>query len=262
MRETLFLIIGATIASIFFLIGTADPREKSEHAQFATAGAATTTILSDYLPQQKLTDYHRVIKVVDGDTVALEIDGTSVTVRLIGINTPETSDPRKSVECFGKEATTALKALLQNAPVRVETDPSQDTYDRYGRLLAYLYLSDGTLVNERMIRDGFGYEYTYDRAYEHQMMFRAAEAHARVSKNGLWADNACPKNSQEPTTRTPTTSTLAATGSIECLKNTYNCGSFRTQAEAQAAFDTCGGVSNDVHKLDSDKDGSVCESLP
>jgi len=64
------------------------------------------------------------------------------TMRLIGINTPETVDPRKPVECFGREASAEAKRLLTGQRVRIELDPSQNTYDRYGRLLGYVFVRD------------------------------------------------------------------------------------------------------------------------
>lgn len=89
-------------------------------------------------------------RVVDGDTVVLESIGR---VRLIGIDTPETVDPRKPVEYFGVEVSARLRAMLSGERIRLEFD--QTRRDRYGRILAYLYLSDGRFVNREMVREGF-----------------------------------------------------------------------------------------------------------
>ena len=198
---------------------------------------------------------YRVIKVVDGDTVTIDMDGKSTTLRLIGLDTPETLDPRKPVHCFGVEASNKAKEILTGTYVSLETDASQDTYDKYGRLLAYIYLSDGTPFNQYMIEEGYGHEYTYNAAYKYQKQFKAAQKRAEAGEKGLWG-TAC----ATPRIQSPFSPTVS--GSYECSKNVYNCTSFKTQSEAQAAFDACGGSSNDVHKMDSDKDGSVCESLP
>lgn len=135
-----------------------------------------------------------VLRVVDGDTVDVEIALERVRVRLIGINTPETVDPRRPVECFGREASARMRAMLSGGAVRIETDPTQSRYDKYGRLLAYLYLPDGTSVNEQLIAEGYAYEYTYKVPYRFQSEFKAAEKSAREAGRGLWSPQACPKS--------------------------------------------------------------------
>lgn len=129
--------------------------------------------------------------VVDGDTLDLNMDGKRVRVRLIGINTPETVDPRRAVECFGKEASNRAKEILSGKWVSVESDPSQDAYDKYGRKLLYVYTADGTLFNQQMIADGYAYEYTYRYPYKYQQEFKAAEHDARTHERGLWAPTTC-----------------------------------------------------------------------
>jgi len=134
---------------------------------------------------------HCVVRVVDGDTIDVSMDGRVVRVRLIGINTPETVDPRKTVECFGREASEKVKSMLTGKFVRIETDASQGKYDKYRRLLAYVYLPDGTLFNELMISEGYAYEYTYRYPYNHQEEFKAAQNDARLHERGLWASGVC-----------------------------------------------------------------------
>lgn len=136
-------------------------------------------------------EWYPVDRVVDGDTLVLRIDGKNTTVRLIGLDTPEVVDPRKPVQCFGREASAYMKTLVSGAQVRVEKDPSQGDYDKYNRLLVYVFLSDGTNLNEKMIRDGYGHEYTYRLPYKYQTAFRQAEIEARGSQRGLWALDAC-----------------------------------------------------------------------
>ncbi len=134
--------------------------------------------------------YH-VVHVVDGDTIDVEKDGVKVRVRLIGINAPESVDPRRPVQCFGIEASNEMKRILDGQSVRLEQDPSQDTYDKYHRLLAYVFLPDGTNVNEHMIAAGFAHEYTYRLPYRYQKEFKAAEAAAREAERGLWNTGVC-----------------------------------------------------------------------
>lgn len=135
--------------------------------------------------------YYLVERVVDGDTLSIRVDGASEKLRLIGINTPETVDPRRPVECFGKEASAKAKSMLEGARVRIESDASQDTRDKYGRLLVYVFLEDGTNWNAYMIREGYAYEYTYKLPYKYQAVFKEAERAARQERRGLWADGAC-----------------------------------------------------------------------
>lgn len=136
-------------------------------------------------------EYYTVTRVVDGDTFKVSINGQEETVRVIGIDTPESVDPRKPVECFALEASNRAKALLTGKRVRLAADPTQDERDRYGRLLRYAWLENGTFFNRQMIVDGYAMEYTYNVPYQHQASFKQAQQEAQAAKRGLWADNAC-----------------------------------------------------------------------
>jgi micrococcal nuclease len=141
----------------------------------------------------------KIIKVIDGDTIDVEknidvrIDNKveKYKVRLLGINTPESVDPRRTVECFGKEASTYAKENFLGATVRLETDDSQSKYDKYNRLLAYVYLSDGQMINRKLIADGYAYEYTYDKPYKNQSDFKNLQRVAKSESRGLWAQDTC-----------------------------------------------------------------------
>jgi len=222
---------------------------------------ADTTVITD-TPTEYL-----VTKVVDGDTLTISKDGSSVTLRLIGIDTPETVHPSKPVECFGTQASNKAKDLLSGTYITLETDDSQGTYDKYQRTLAYVYLPDGTMFNKYMISEGYAYEYTYGTPYKYQSEFKQAENSAKQNKKGLWADGVCEEETPIPsqTTNTSTeteSSSPVNTGNYSCSSNIYNCTNFSTHSEAQSVFEMCGGTSNDVHSLDSDGDGEACESLP
>ncbi|MDB5204645.1 MAG: Micrococcal nuclease [Candidatus Taylorbacteria bacterium] len=132
-----------------------------------------------------------VSRVVDGDTLKIKTGGTEDTVRLIGINTPESVDPRTTVECFGKEASTRMKEIAEGKEVLVVKDPTQGERDKYHRLLAYVYLTDGILLNQKMIEDGYAFEYTYNIPYEFQTEFKGAEKDAREKGLGLWDKSKC-----------------------------------------------------------------------
>lgn len=146
---------------------------------------------SDQTDQQT---YYTVTSVVDGDTIKINMDGTIKTLRLIGIDTPETVDPRKPVQCFGVEASNKAKELLSGKQIRIEPDPTQDTRDKYGRLLVYVYRSDGLFFNRYMIEQGYAYEYTYETPYKYQSDFKTVQQLAQSNQRGLWSSNTCGGN--------------------------------------------------------------------
>jgi len=128
-----------------------------------------------------------VTRVIDGDTVVVTGDRH---VRLIGVDAPETKDPRRPVGCFGKEASRFLTSLLPaGTPVRLVGDVEQD--DRYGRLLAYLYRrADGLFVNAELVRQGFANVLTIAPNVAHTDEFAGLARDARLEGHGLWS--ACP----------------------------------------------------------------------
>ncbi len=142
-------------------------------------------------PQSKpeLNGFYKVMQVTDGDTIAILKDGERISVRLIGIDSPEVDTSFTKAECFGSESTLAARTLLDGQMVRIETDPTQNMYDAYQRLLAYVFLSSTTpiLVNEYLLQQGYAREYTYKDPYIHQLAFRSAEAGAQAQKKGLWS---------------------------------------------------------------------------
>lgn len=131
-----------------------------------------------------------MVRHVDGDTIVVRIDQQQVRVRLIGINTPESVDPRRPVQCFGREASAHLDELLPpGTALRIVRDV--EARDRYDRLLAYVYRADdGLFVNLAQLRDGFARVYTFPPNVAHVEEFRTAERTARDAGAGLWS--ACP----------------------------------------------------------------------
>jgi micrococcal nuclease len=136
---------------------------------------------AEILTPTEIPNLISVVRVVDGDTIVVKINDTEESVRLIGINTPEKN------ECFGREATEKMKDILKNEKVKLEVDMSQGDKDRYGRILRYIYLDDGTLVNKKMIEDGFGKEYTFKTAYKFKTEFKEAQNLAIKNNLGMWA---------------------------------------------------------------------------
>ena len=144
------------------------------------------------------------VRVVDGDTIVL--DGQE-TIRLIGVDTPETKDPRKPVEAFGQEAYEFTKSLVEGKKVRLEFD--QERVDKYGRTLAYVYLDDGTFVNAQIILQGYGHAYTAF-PFKYMENFRSYERMARERGLGLWGQQGeTPAPSPKTITATPKKSTAS-----------------------------------------------------
>lgn len=149
------------------------------------------------------TDRAKVTRVIDGDTIEIELKGATETVRLIGINTPETKHPFKDVEYFGKEATEYAKKHLEGKEITLTYDLTRR--DRYGRLLAYVWTGK-LLFNNMIIREGFSYAYLkYPFRDDFMKMFRDSQRYAVIKKLGLWGNYrvdttglALPE-SQEPT---------------------------------------------------------------
>ena len=127
-----------------------------------------------------------VTRDIDGDTIDVDLNGKIESVRFIGADTPETHDPRKPVQCYGPEAAAHTKALLEGKDVRLAADPGDSDRDKYGRLLRYVYLPDGTLVNAELIQDGWAFAYVVF-PFSKIDDFRALQTQAQAAGRGLWS---------------------------------------------------------------------------
>lgn len=218
-------------------------------------------------PSGEIKNLYKVVKVIDGDTVQLDIGGKRETLRLIGLDTPESVDPRKPVQCFALEASKKAKEILSGKKVSLEADGTQGDKDNYNRLLRYVFLEDGTNFNKLMISEGYGHEYTYNKPYKYREEFKLAETEATLNKKGLWADKAClvtitPTAAPEVkavATSAPvkkiSSSPSTGGGSYNCGTKT-KCGEMSNCAEARYFLTTCG-----LTRLDADHDGVPCESI-
>ncbi|MBD3300755.1 MAG: hypothetical protein GF347_05390 [Candidatus Moranbacteria bacterium] len=207
---------------------------------------------------------YEVVRVSDGDTISVNIDGTTEKIRMIGLDTPETVDPRKPVQCFGREASKEAKKMLEGQKVGLEPDPTQGEKDKYNRLLRYVYLEDGTLFNKYMIEEGFAHEYTYNLAYKYQKDFKQAEKEARENKKGLWGDKCNGDTSKAainpPASPPQPTQTISKSASRNPQNYSCNCSKTCKQMidcnEAMYQLNSCGCL-----KRDGDNDGIPCESI-
>jgi micrococcal nuclease len=170
-RRTQKQLISLAISVLVVLIGAYANR----HPQQAIKITATVPAGS-----------YRVTEFLDGDTITVDMNGHSEKIRMIGVDTPETHDPRKSVECFGQAAATYTKQLIGNNPVRLEADQLSTNRDRYNRLLRYVYTSDNKLVESELIKNGYGFAYV-SFPFSKLEEFREYEKQAREQNVGLWA---------------------------------------------------------------------------
>ncbi|WP_051276307.1 thermonuclease family protein [Desulfovirgula thermocuniculi] len=151
----------------------------------------------------------KVIKVVDGDTINVNIDGKDETVRLIGVDTPETHHPSQPVEPYGPEAENFTRSQLDGKTVYLEKDVQER--DKYGRLLAYVWVDKPTeisdqeirakMFNARLLLDGYAQLYTVSPNVKYVDYFRTYQTEAREANKGLWAlgpvPNAPPASSSQ-----------------------------------------------------------------
>ncbi len=173
------------------------PASSAPTTTAATLAAATTTNTTNNNNNNNsplVTLNATITRVVDGDTVLAMIDSEhkEFKLRLLGINTPETVDPRRAVECFGKEASNHAKEMLTGKRVQLVADPQGDERDKYDRLLRMIILEDGTNFNKQMVHDGYAYAYTtfpMNAAYKREL--KQLQEDARIAKRGLWSPTTC-----------------------------------------------------------------------
>jgi micrococcal nuclease len=124
-----------------------------------------------------------VVRVVDGDTIHVRVGDRVEKVRYIGVNTPEVHHPRKGEEPGGRQALAVNRTLVERRTVRLETDVQ--SRDRYGRLLAYVWVGD-VMVNAELLRRGYAQVMTVPPNVRHQDLFVKLQRDARESERGLW----------------------------------------------------------------------------
>jgi micrococcal nuclease len=149
----------------------------------ALAGACAVRARSSGTSNQTAS----VIRVIDGDTVDVRLNGHRERVRLLGIDTPETVDPSKPVQCYGHEASARTAALLP-VGTRVRLERDVEARDAYGRMLAYVYrAADGLFVNRDLVEEGYARLLTYRPNVAHLPELTAAVDDASQAGAGLWS---------------------------------------------------------------------------
>lgn len=238
MQRKLLYFIGGVIALLIIVGATGHKTEQGTFQNVGQGVSSLTTAETDSLSLELNTTeiktsttslkYYSVSRVIDGDTIDISIDGKVERLRLIGIDTPETVDPRKPVECFGVEASNKAKTLLIGKKVSLESDGSQGELDKYNRLLRYVFLEDGTNINLLMIKEGYAHEYTYNLPYKYQTEFKNAQKQAEANKAGLWSPDACNGDVIKSVTSNVNSCTIKGniSSSKEKIFHMIGCGSY------------------------------------
>ncbi len=250
--------------------GPSEPDPESSEGP-GEAGSADETNESDETGENESSDRGpaegtewtvEVVRVVDGDTMDVEFpNGEVETVRLLGVDTPETygqNDPAEFegipdnttgadwLANWGDRATAYATEELDGREVSIDVDPESDRRGYYGRLLVYVYTDDGSSFNRALIDEGLAR--LYDSQFTERSAFESAEADAQRADVGLWGYDG-------PTDEPPEGDETNGDGDTD----DYNCSDFDTQAEAQEVYEE---DPSDPHGLDGDGNGVACESLP
>ena len=209
--------------------------------------AATVTATADPSATDRFTVAGTVTYVVDGDTVDVTLtSGRRERVRLIGIDTPERG------ECYAGKATGAARALAHRRRVVLRGDATQDTRDRYGRLLAYVWIDGGSDLGFQLIRRGLGRVYVYERPFQRLSAYRSAERIGRAQPESVW--RGCGTATPTPPTQTQTRPGCDASYPGVCIPPPppdLDC--------AEVPYSGFAVRGPDPHGFDGDGDGVGCE---
>lgn len=160
---------------------------RNKHLSFVVA-ALLVASCSATQPTTTITSSIEVVEVIDGDTIRARVAGSTETIRLVGVDTPETKHPTKGVQCFGPQATEFLMGLLPvGTTLRIERD--EEPRDAFGRLLLYLFRpADGgeLFVNFELVRRGYGKPLHIEPNSRYRDEFVAAAFEAQRNQRGLW----------------------------------------------------------------------------
>ncbi len=134
----------------------------------------------------------KVVRVSDGDTFVATVNGRRERIRVIGVDTPESVAPNQPVEPYGKEASDFAKHYLDGETVRLAGDA--EPRDRYGRMLAYVWLEDGTFWNALLVAEGYAQQLTIPPNVTYERLFRRLVSEARREDRGLWSQENQPSS--------------------------------------------------------------------
>jgi micrococcal nuclease len=193
-----------------------------------------------------------VTRVVDGDTIDVRLtNGKTERVRLIGVDTPEKG------ACWSSQATAATRRLAQGKKVTLIGDGTQDTRDRYGRLLAYVWLPGGKDLGFQLVSGGHAKVYVYDRPFKRLSAYENGEAVGKT-KGGLWKCGTPPSSPPSTTTAPASCHPSYAGACLDPTASDYDCAG--GSGDGPKYTGPVRVIGPDVFRLDSDGDGYACES--
>lgn len=174
-KQLIGLVISVIIVVVGLITGTINKEELKK-------------LLGIEQTQQSSEGKYKVIEVTDGDTFKIEYNGKESKVRLIGVDTPESVHPDKSKNTqYGKKASNYTKELIEGKYITIEFDVSET--DQYGRLLVYAYLEDGTMLNKKLLEEGYAKIATYPPNVKYVEDFTKIQEEARKNKKGFWSED-------------------------------------------------------------------------
>lgn len=255
------------VALLLALLGCTTPADDSP-APESSSGAGEDRKAERPLKEKRLKDRTRhkkqqpeqtrlytVLGIVDGDTIEVDYRG-GVSVRVIGIDTPETVSPSVSDECWGRVASNVAAKLLIGRRVALTFDPTQGRFDRYGRTLGYLAIPKVGDYGLTMIERGHAAEYTYDSAYRNQQQYQSAESRARAYNRAIWGKCGGPDRPLKQAARPqpqPVVGRQCTPGYDRCVPSyppDVNCSDVSGPIRISGP---------DPHMLDADGDGTACD---
>lgn len=179
MRKLGIFVVAIVLLIAGFFAGRVFIAKNAPQSAVLVSGIGSPAAIAE--PAVNQPTFSLVSRAIDGDTIELS---SGDRVRYIGMDAPETVDPRKPVQCFGVEAAKRNRELVEGKSVRLEKDMSER--DKYGRLLRYVFLADGTFVNLELVKEGYATAFTYPPDVKYSGEFVKAEADARAANLGLW----------------------------------------------------------------------------
>ncbi len=267
MKKKTPLLTGL-IALSMALTACATDTTKQSNIQTDTQTAAPKQ--STPTPQQTTTGKlipAKIVSITDGDTMKINLNGKTETVRLLLVDTPEVKHPSKPVQPFGPEASAfAKKMLKEGKEVQIEIDVSER--DKYGRLLAYLWV-DGKMFNEMLLEKGLArVAYVYPPNIKYVDQFRAIQKKAQTAGVGIWSiENYAQEDGFHPketaTKKEEATKKQSEKPVVEAPKSTAPSSNMQykncTEARAAGVTPIYEGQPGYSRKLDRDGDGVACE---
>ncbi len=254
--------------------GIEAPRQGADEERIERASTDETYPNSNRVEEPEDAEEVEFVSHVDGDTARMKINGKVETVRFLLIDTPETKHPRLGSQPKGAQAATFTKKMLEEAD-RITLQYDVEKRDKYNRVLAYVF-ADGVNVQEELLEKGLARVGDVYQSRRHLDAFKEAEKFARERGLGIWECSgyvASDGYKPEKWCKEKEGSTGGTMHTVVRDGKTYHvpydpqgpdrdCSDFSTQSEAQAFYEAAGGPAKDPHRLDPDRDGVACESLP